>query len=281
MTTTTADGPGGPGAAAAAGRSRLRVCRNPLRLAVSPALWTGVSYLLAYQVVGWALFGVVFGGVTAAALLAVTLAGLPVLIAVGATIRGCANVERGRLRTVFTEPVRGRYRKLAGPGIIARVRTQWNDPATWRDVAYLMGMFVPLVVMDFVVLAVWATLLSGVTLPIWYRFSEQTYPGGTAHGVQLGYFPNGPNGHPGHGLYVDTLPKALLVAAGFGVLWLAFNYVLVVTARAHATVARALLRPPPDPLAEVRDMLSRPGPLSPLVATPGDRQDGPAPPGSQ
>ena len=63
----------------------------------------------------------------------------------------------------------------------------------------------------------------------------------TVHGVQLGYFPNGPHGHPSWGLYVDTLPKALLVAAVCLILFLLFNYVLVATARAHAAVARALL----------------------------------------
>jgi hypothetical protein len=274
MTTTAPRGPD-----ATTDTSRLRVTSNPLRLAVSPALWVGVWYLLSYQVVGWVLFGVAVTAVIATLLLAATLAGLPMLIAVGATIRGCANVERTRLRIVFAEPVRGRYRKLAGPGIIARVRTQWNDPATWRDIAYLMGMFVPLVIMDLVVLAVWAVLLGGVTLPIWYRFSGQTYSGREVHGAPLGYFPHGPNGHPGVGLYVDTLPKALLAAAGFAAAWLAFNYVLVITARAHGAVARALLRAPRDPLADVKDMLAHPGPLHPLV-TMGDRPDGPALPGS-
>jgi hypothetical protein len=269
---------GSPPAAVAGGQSRLRVGRNPLRLAVSPGLWAGVWFLLAYQVAGWVLFGIAFLAVGVTALLAITIAGLPMLIATGAALRGCATFERARLHTVFTEPVRGRYQRLAGPGIIARVRTQWRDPATWRDIAYLLGMFVPLVVMDFVVLVVWLTFLAGVTLPLWYRYPRSDYPGGTAHGVQLGYFPNGPNGHPGYGLFVNTLPKALLAAAAFGILWLLFNYVLLATARAHATVARALLRAPRDPLADVKDMLARPGPLPPLAATPADRSAGQAPP---
>jgi hypothetical protein len=265
-------------ASPAGGRSRLRAYRNPLRLAVSAGLWAGCWYLLVYLVLGWALFAVCFAAVALAAVLAITIAGLPMLIAVGGAIRGCANVERSRLRWVFTEPVHGRYRKLTGPGIVARVRTQWRDPATWRDIAYLMGVFIPLMVLDVVVVLVWLVFLAGITLPAWYRFPEQSYTGGVAHGVQFGYFPNGPNGHPGYGLYVNTLPKALLAAAGFLVLWLAFNYVLLVTARAHATVARALLRPAPDPLAGVKDMLARPGPLPPLVPASGDHRPGPAPP---
>jgi putative sensor protein len=264
--------------AAGGGRSRLRAYRNPFRLAVSAGLWSGLWYLLVYLVLGWVLFSVCFVAVALAAVLAITIAGLPMLIGVGAAIRGCANLERGRLRWVFTSPVRGRYRKLVGPGILARVRTQWRDPATWRDIAYLMGVFLPLVIMDTVVVLVWLILLAGITLPVWYRFPEQSYTGGVAHGVQFGYFPHGPNGHPGYGLYVNTLPKALLAAAAFLVLWLAFNYVLLITARAHATVARALLRPPVDPLAEAKGMLARPGPLQPLVPAPANHRPGAAPP---
>lgn len=263
--------------AAAGGRSRLRAYRNPLRLAFSAGLWAGFWYLLVYLVLGWALFAVCFAAVALAAVLAITIAGLPMLIAVGGSIRGCANVERRRLRWVFSQPVRGRYRKLVGPGIVARVRTQWRDPATWHDIAYLMGVFIPLMVLDVVVVLVWLVFLAGITLPVWYWFPEQSYNFGVAHGVQFGYFPNGPNGQPGYGLYVNTLPKALLAAAACLVLWLAFNYVLLVTARAHATVARALLRPPADPLADVKDMLARPGPLTPLVPTPADHRPG-APP---
>jgi hypothetical protein len=62
------------------------------------------------------------------------------------------------------------------------------------------------------------------------------------HGYQLGYFPNGPLGHPGYGLYVDTLPKALLAAVVFLILFLLFNYAVVATARLHVTIARALLQ---------------------------------------
>ena len=59
----------------------------------------------------------------------------------------------------------------------------------------------------------------------------------------------------GWGLYVDSLPKALLTAlvclAGF----LLFNYVLVATARGHASVARSLLSEPSDPLKEAKEIV--------------------------
>jgi hypothetical protein len=152
---------------------------------------------------------------------------------------------------------------------MAQARTRWRDPATWRDVAYLIGLWLPLFILDTVVFSVWLTFLAGVTLPAWYWAPRGNagfgYTSDTSiHGVTFGYFPHGPNGPGGVGLYVDTLPKALLAAAGFLVLFLIFNYVLVITARAHATVARSLLRAPADPLAEAKDVLAGPGPLGPL-----------------
>jgi hypothetical protein len=81
------------------------------------------------------------------------------------------------------------------------------------------------------------------------------------HGYQLGYFPNGPHGHPAYGLYIDTLPRALLAAGVSLILFMLFNYVLIATARLHASTARALLSTPEDPLRAAKEILSHPGPL--------------------
>jgi Putative sensor len=250
---------------------RLPHRRNPVRLALSPGLWAGAGYLFAGLVLGWVLFIAVFAAVTVSLVLAITLAGLPMLIATAALVRGCANVERGLLRMVYREPVHGSYRPVTRPGIMGQVRTRWRDPATWRDIAYLIGLWVPLTLLDAFVLGIWLIILAGVTLPLWYRTPVNACVGSCAtahaHGVQLGYFPHGPNGPGASGLYVNTLPKVLLVAAGCLILLLLFNYALAGTARLHARTARALLRPPSDPLAEARDVLSRPGPLPPLMTT--------------
>ena len=166
----------------------------------------------------------------------------------------------------------GRYPALTGPagaGLLAGARTPWQDPATRRDVAYLVGLWAPLFILDTVVLSVWLTFLAGVTLPAWYWAPRgdaglgYTSPT-TIHGVTLGYFPHGPHGPGRVGLYVDTLPKALLAAAGFLLLFLIFSYVLILTARTHARVARSLLRAPADPLAPAKEVLAGPGPLGPL-----------------
>ena len=245
--------------------STLSLRRNPIRLVLSRSPWAAAWYLFAYLFAGTVLFAIALTATITGAVLSITLAGIPVLVAAAATIRWCADVERARLRTVDPAPIAGRYREVTGSGVMAQLRSRWRDPANWRDIAYLIGMYVPLLALDVIVFAVWLTLLAGITVPIWYWAPRQTFDnGGSAHGVQFGYFPNGPHGHPAYGLYVDTLPKALLAAAVCAVLFLLFNYVLVATARLHAAVARGLLGPGEDPLREAKEVLGRPGPLQRL-----------------
>lgn len=242
--------------------SKLSLRREPIRLVLSRGPWAAARYLLGYLAVGWALFAIALSTAVGGAGLSITLAGLPVLAAAAATIRWCADVERARLRPMVDGPVVGRYRQVAGSGIMARLRTRWRDPATWRDVAYLVGLFVPLLALDTIVLAVWLVFLAAITLPIWYWAPWQTIHGVRYHGYDLGYHPNGPHGPGGWGLYVDALPKALAVAGVCLILFLIFNYVVVLTARAHAAVARGLLGPAEDPLRQAKEVLDRPGPLS-------------------
>jgi hypothetical protein len=239
----------------------LALRQNPFRLVTSRSLWAGAWYLLGYQVIGWVLFSVALTMALTGAFLSVTLIGIPVLVSAAVATRWCADVERVRLRTLLREPCVGRYRQAVRPGLIDNVRTRWRDPATWRDVGYVIGLFIPLVALDLVVLVIWLVLLAGITLPAWYWAPWQTIHGVRYHGWQLGYFPNGPHGHPAYGLYIDTLPKALLGAVVCLVLFLVFNYVLVATARLHAAAARALLSAPEDPLREAKEVLVRPGPL--------------------
>ncbi len=275
MNATVRGRPGADGSVAGqpggiASHTRLRLYRNPLRLAVSPSPWRAAWYLAGYVfVTGWVLFAATFTATVTAAVCAITLAGIPLLVAAASVLRGCAEVERARLRQVLTEPTRGGYRPATGAGLMARARSCWQDPATWRDAAYLIGLWAPLFILDTIVFSVWLTFLAGITLPAWYWAPRGNAGFGytsatTVHGVTFGYFPHGPNGPGGVGLYVDTLPKALLAAAGFLLLFLIFNYVLVTTARAHAAVARSLLRAPADPLAAAKEVLEGPGPLGPL-----------------
>jgi Putative sensor len=249
---------------------RLRLRTDPVRLLLSASPWRAAGYLISYLVVSCVTFSVALTAATAAVGLAVTVLALPLMIAVAWVVHWCAGAERALLSQVFTEPVRASYARRERAGLWGSATAAWRDRATWRELCYLLGLWAPLYVLDTVVLSVWATFLAGITLPLWYWAPRGTaglgYTSGTqVHGVAFGYFPHGPAGPGAWGFYVDTLPKALLAAAVFAVAFLLFNYVLVATARMHGRIARALLRPPADPLEEARDVLTRPGPLGPLM----------------
>jgi len=250
---------------------RLSLRANPLRLLVSASPWRAAGYLISYLVVSWVTFSIAVTAVTVAVALAVTLLALPLMVAVASVVHWCAGVERVLLRQVSTEPIRAEYARTDRAGVWARGKAAWRDRATWRELGYLVGLWVPLYTLDTVVVSIWLTLLAWVTLPAWYWAPRGNdvggYVGGDTHvhGVAIGYFPHGPTGPGSWGLYVDTLPKALLAAAIFAVAFLLFNYVLVATARMHGRIARALLRPPADPLEEARSVLTRPGPLGSLT----------------
>jgi len=239
----------------------LTLRRDPVRLALSKDCWASAWYLFGYLFIGTAWCATALSAATVGATLGITLVGLPVLVGAAATIRWCANAERARLHLVSRAPVGARYREPAA-GLLKNLRVGWTDPAIWRDIAYLVGMWVPLATLDTIVFSVWLAFLAGITLPVWYWAPWQSIDGVRYHGYQLGYFPNGPHGQGSWGLYVDSLPKALLVAVVCLVGFLLFNYVLVATVRVHAFVVRGLLGETTDPLREAKEILRNPGPLS-------------------
>jgi len=235
----------------------------------SASLWRAIGYLSGYLVLGGLLFAIALSVVTTVGVLSFTLFGIPLAIAAAAAVHWCAGAERWRLLAVFDAPVEASYPPLPPQGLLTRARACWTDRATWREFGYLIGLFAPLYALDTAVFAIWALFASWITLPLWYWAPWTDYRGINYHGYQLGfYFPHGPDGPGTVGVFIDTLPKALIAAAVGLVGVLIFNYVVVATARMHARVARALLRPPADPLAAVKAALGAPGPLGPLYPNP-------------
>ena len=232
--------------------------------------WRAAWFLFAYLVWGWLLWAAVVTATVTAAALCITLAGIPLLIAAAGVIRGCANAERWRLREVLAAadpwrvPGRAAARHprpgphpLVRPGHLARFRLPVR-PVPAPVGARLRGR----------------GGLAGAAgrdhaCPSGTGTSPETFNNGqSAHGLQFGYFPNGPSGPGSWGWFVGNLHQALIAAGICLVLFLLFNYVLVATARLHARIASALLRAPADPMAEAKDVLTRPGPLGPLHPEP-------------
>jgi hypothetical protein len=120
-------------------------------------------------------------------------------------------------------------------GALAHVARSWRDPAAWRELGRAAGLWLPLAVLDAVVLSVWGWFLGMITLPAWYWAPWMDVHGQRFHGYQLGFwFPRGPAGPGTVGVFIDTLPKALIAAAIGLAGFMASNYLLVATARFHA-----------------------------------------------
>jgi hypothetical protein len=248
--------------------SRLPRYRNPLRMFFSTGPAAATAYLFSYIPVGAVMFAIVLAAVVVSGTLSIIWIGLPLLVGAAVIVRGCAEVERWRALMVI-DPVPSSYRMVSQPGLFAQIRTRWSDPTTIRDCAYILLLFVPLLVLDVVALVIWLTFLAGITVPLWYWSIPQGFHDGQhLHGLMMGYLPSPHtvivlNGHDGFGVWVGDLPTALAVAAVFFVLSLLGTYVVVGAARLHAAIVRSVLGPPVDPLAAAKRMLAEPGPLLP------------------
>jgi hypothetical protein len=249
---------------------RLKAGANPLRLLFSASPWQAAGFLATYLIISGVLFSISVTAAVVAIVLGFTIVAAPLLIGAAWAVRGCASIERFRLRQVLSRPMSVGSPPLEQAGLWKRARAMWVSGATWRDLAYLVGLWPLLLGLDTLVFTVWCSLLAGVTFPAWYSHVRGLCMGacGTQNdpGLMIGHFPHGPHGAGAHGIYVDSLHGALVVAAVLLVLFLLFNYVLVGAARLHVRVAEAVLRRPSDPLASARQVLAGPGPLGPLTS---------------
>ncbi|MET9295068.1 sensor domain-containing protein [Streptomyces sp. NPDC003077] len=238
MTTSPTPRPGAP---------RLLSGLRPLPLLRSSEPWRATAYLAGYAVLGPVLFAFCLATLVVSAALNISLLGLPLLIGAAAVLRGAAHIERSRAALVGP-PVPADYRHVEPTGVLAAVKARWSDPATLRDLLYLVALFVPLLLLDVVALLLWLTTLALVLFPAWYW----AFPDGSALGL----------------LYVDNLPLALLVAVAACACAPLTVCAAVGAARLHAAVAHKLLGPRTDPLAAAKRLLAGPGPLSGAAGPP-------------
>jgi Putative sensor len=236
-------------------RDRLAFNPNPVRQFFSPTPWTATAYLVSYAPVAAVLFVVALVTPLIAVPACLTWLGLPLLVVAAWVLRCCAQVER--FRSLLVGPrIRGDYRP-GGGGLLTMIRRIWTDPATWHDAGYLIGLYVPLLILDAAVTIVWAVLLGLLVSPAWFWAVPQTFDNGVhAHGLSLGYLPDGPNSSRGWGIWIGSVPAALLTAVVAAIAALGFCYVLIAAARLHRYAAHRMLGPRVDPLAEVRAILS-------------------------
>jgi hypothetical protein len=240
--------------------------RNPIRMVFSSGVWASAWYLFSYIIVGTVLFTVVTTITITSAALVIVWAGLPLLIGSAFFVRGCVVLERGRTRVVVPEGLPELPAINSAEGFFPTFRAVWQDRVTQRGLAHFTLLYAPLLFLDTLVFTIWLSFLGVVFLPVWYRYIPNTFDGRRMYGEAWGYFPHGPHGKGAVGVWIGSDLSATVAAAAALVLFMAWNYVLVATARVHANAVRAVVVGH-DPMAAARRVLESPGPLSTASGT--------------
>lgn len=215
------------GASATRTPLRLRVPlgpNGPLGMLVDPMTWRAVPYLLFSMFYGIVCFTVPVFALPLALTLVALWIGLPLLALTMLAWRGAAMAERRLLRLAFGTVIPDPYRPSSGGNPLLRWKDMFVDPATWKDLLYLL-LLLPVGIGEFAVSAVlWCLALGLILMPLLVLFGW-----GPISIID--------------GLLIDTVPGALLcVPAGLGVLSVAL-YATRGMAWLHALLAVGLLSP--------------------------------------
>jgi signal transduction histidine kinase len=185
------------------------------------------AYLLLAFPLGLTWFIVLVVGISTGMGLAVTLIGIPILVAMLFSIRLMADVERIALRELVGVDASAHYRQPPRPGLWSRIVTRLGDPQTWRDLVYLVAQFPLGLVWFTIALALWTAALGLLAAPL--------YSWALSGGVQLGLFT------------IDTVGEALaVVPVGALVGWVAWRGCNAL-GQLHGAWAKLLLASSPDP----------------------------------
>jgi signal transduction histidine kinase len=214
------------------------------REVLDPRTYGRIGYLLVAGVFGVVEFVFLVTTLSVGVGLAVTLVGIPILIASVYAWGWLAGLERGTIRTLTGTTIPDPYRPLPAGSWWDRLRARLADPATWKDLLFLFLQF-PFGLAAFVAtVAVLGLGLQNLTLPLWYWAIPE-------------------DGYDVVGLIaVDTLPEAL-VLAGTGALILALGIpALSALGRLYTAYAQVLLGSNEDPavtaqMSNLRDARSR------------------------
>ncbi|WP_214106485.1 sensor histidine kinase [Acrocarpospora catenulata] len=194
---------------------------GPLGVAVDPATWRAVPYLLGGVALGVGYFVGLVVAISVSVTLVVIWVGLPMLVLTILLWRGAAMLERRLVGWSFGVAVLSPYRPRPERGFWAHLGWLFQDPATWRDLGYLL-LLLPLSLAEFTVVVMGLGLALGLFLsPVPIVLSGEW--------LEL------------WGLRIDTVPKALPVMLLGLVLLVPALYAVRGLAWLHGAVARLLL----------------------------------------
>jgi signal transduction histidine kinase len=207
-----------------------------------PRTYTRIAYLLLAGVLGTIEFVFLVTALSVGVGLAVTLVGIPILIASVYAWGWLAELERRAVGALTGNRIASPYRPLPEGGWWDRLRARLADPATWKDLTFLLLQF-PFGLLSFIVATtVLSVGVGSLTLPLWYWAIPD--------GVEVGF------------AEVDALGEALaFVPLGALVLWVGIP-ALGWLGRFYGAYAQLLLGSNEDPavtaeMSDLRDARSR------------------------
>lgn len=193
----------------------------------NPPLLGSIAYLAMNLPIGIGSFVFVVTTMSVGIGTAIIWVGVAILAVAALAMRGMATLERMRVHAMLGTYIASPYRPLPAKG---RWGTRIKDPATWKDLAYLVLML-PLGIAEFVIVVVaWTTSLYLTFLPIYWTWIPSDW-----HVVLWD--------QPVANIdsWVGTLPFA-----GLGVLLVALAIIVTrALGTMHALYARAMLGPSP------------------------------------
>jgi signal transduction histidine kinase len=210
------------------------------RLAIDPLdprTYGRILYLLLALPLGIVEFTFLVTAISLGVGLTVTLVGIPILIATMVAWRWLAGLERRLIGTLTGTVIASPYRGIPeGASWWTRLRARLADPATWKDLVFLL-LQLPLGIVSFTVAAtVLGIGLGGLTAPAWYWALPE--------GIQVGIFD------------ADTLPEAFLLSGIGAIVLRAGIPALGALGQLYGAFAALLLgsNADPEPTAKVSDL---------------------------
>jgi signal transduction histidine kinase len=206
----------------------LEAIKRLARDILTPITYGRIAYLLAALPLGIVWFTFLVTAISVGLGTAITLIGIPILVGTMYAWRWFARVERRLIGALTGVQIEDPYRpEPLGAGWSRRISTRLGDPATWKDLVFLL-LQLPLGIVSFTVAAVVLTLAaSWIAAPAWYW--------SVPDGIELGI------------TSVDTLGEAvLLVPLGLVVAFVGIP-ALGELGRGYGKLAGLLLGSNPDP----------------------------------
>jgi signal transduction histidine kinase len=195
-----------------------------------------ILYLLLALPLGVAEFTFLVTTISLGVGLLITLVGVPILIATVYVWRWIAELERRLIGFLTGKAIPAPYRPDPAGSWWVRVRARLADPATWKDLVFLL-LQLPLGIVSFTVTAaVLGAALQALTAPAWYW--------AVSGGIDLGV------------VRIDTLWEALAFVPLGAVLTFVAIPALGALGRLYGELAALLLGSNADPVltAEVTDL---------------------------